>query len=176
MKRLLTKPLTILRSRKPRLTTREADIQARVPLVDAARGMFKGDPGPKGPWIGQQYHYRSPLPVRKLLTGETDFCGLRLDRMVFVGPLAEVVKGKGQRWLVKCDCGIYETRKLNAMKGVYENGKLLGGKLRTDRQACSSCLHTQYLQRLDYFNRHGRWQPDTPVYIAELWRTLPVAD
>jgi len=140
---------------KERLTADPAEIMARTPLLQALRQMEPAWEGERGPWLGRTYHAPTPLPVRPPIEGERDFTGLRFDRLTVIGHVDEPGRKNGARWLVRCDCGTYETRRTPA----------LAGRMRADRASCQRCDYLLHLKKREFFDRHGRWPEDQPVKV-----------
>lgn len=144
---------TILAPRA-RLTAAPDEILARAPLRQAAEQMRPAEAGEKGPWLGSAYHSRSPLPTRPQVHPYPDFAGIRIDRLTVVGLVDEPAGKCSARWLVRCDCGLYETRR----------GAGLAGRMRTDRARCRRCDYLLHLQHQAHFDRHGRWPVERPEF------------
>jgi hypothetical protein len=155
---------------RARLTAAPDEILTRRPMLQAVDQMDSGWQAERGPKI-LGYHDRAPLPVkRQLAAGQRDFTGVRVGRFTVVGPVDERASGRGARWLVRCDCGIHETRRTRS----------LAGRMRTDRAMCQTCDYVVHLRRQAYFDRHGRWPADDyghdglPFDLAAKAATLPV--
>lgn len=139
---------------RARLTAAPEEILTRRPLLQALDQMDSGWQAERGPRL-QGYHSRAPLPLRTDLGyGQRDLTGLKVDRLTVVGlaqfPTDRDGAGQGARWLVRCLCGIYETRRAAG----------LCGRMRTDRAMCQACDYVVHLRRRQYFDRHGRWPAD----------------
>lgn len=76
----------------------------------------------------------TPLPVRKPSKG-TDLSGKRCNRLVVQGLYA--VEGKSNRWVVRCDCGAYETRRATSLNNPAYAATAM----------CSHCDHLEQLRR-----------------------------
>ena len=72
--------------------------------------------------------------------GPQHLVGVRFGYFEVIGLYA---KKKG-RWVVRCDCGKYETRTAKAIKNPKNSG---------DR--CHMCRHLEKLKRLDEYRRKG---------------------
>jgi hypothetical protein len=67
-----------------------------------------------------QYHSDKPLPT-KYFTGkpQDDLTGKKIGRLTAIGFLGKKGSDNNKKdgiWLVKCDCGCYETRKSKSLK------------------------------------------------------------
>ena len=91
---------------------------------------------------------KSPAP------GQPDHTGKRHGRFRVMGVLDAPQRGRkgGAAWVVRCDCGAFETRRNKCLATPPpEDGDHLSAIM------CSACVSAAKLKRLDYFNRHGRW-------------------
>lgn len=148
-------PVTI----KTRLTVQEHEILTRAPLAQAFDQMRPGDMREQGPWLGSAYHSRAPLPVKtQLAFGQRDYTGVRIDRLTVIGAVDEAKRKFGPRWLVRCDCGIYETRQVSALRG----------RMRGDVARCQRCGYLLKIQRQAHFDRTGRWPTEAPEPLGDL--------
>lgn len=161
-----------------RWTAQPHEILGRRPLQQAVDQMEPGEAGERGPWL-KGYHSRDPIPTTTHLGhGERDLTGLRVDRLVVRGRIDAVTPNErrsarslGARWLVRCDCGIYETRRAPSLKG----------RMRTDRAMCQRCDYVLHLRRQAHFDRNGRWPAEDygreslpTLNLPALVDTLPV--
>lgn len=88
-----------------------------------------------------------PIATRPLTKAEigqacfVDLTGARAGRFTVIG----VARDFSARWVVRCDCGTYSTRKAKAIKNA-ENTQ--------DR--CEHCRHLAFLKRNEQWRRSGR--------------------
>lgn len=91
----------------------------------------------------QQAHWSAPPPTIPVLKGQ-DLTGKRVGRLTVVGKHSSN-KSKGAIWLVRCDCGDYETRSSKSINNPENHG---------DR--CVYCRNLTYLKAKDILRRTGR--------------------
>lgn len=122
------------------------DIHARVPVDRlSARVIAQGvhfEPEKQVTANDSETPHRIVTDLRHLLQQPwfEDLTGRRVGRFTVIG-LAADFKG---RWVVRCDCGTYSTRRAKAIRNP-ENGQ--------DR--CEHCRHLAYLKRSDYRQQTG---------------------
>ncbi len=123
--------------------------------VNALAGRVTG----KGESFQQSYHIQRPHSKTKLPVGQysgdsdNDISGLRKNRLVAVGPLLhQRNKAENLDWVVRCDCGYYETRTLYAWKDSAnpkdcclkcERGQTMARKEKPSK-CCDSCRFWAY--------------------------------
>jgi len=84
-------------------------------------------------------------PLLREPTGEDrDLIGFRWGRLIALGYLAE---DPGKLWVVRCDCGRYETRRNKSLKRA------------SPVDCCQQCGHVAHLKRQSFRDRHGKWPP-----------------
>ncbi|MGO7044368.1 hypothetical protein ACCT07_02855 [Rhizobium johnstonii] len=92
-------------------------------------------------------HSADPLAVRRPTENElsrpdyVDLTGSRLGRLMVMGVAAEIT-GNGQKWVVRCVCGSYETRKARYIKAC-----VAGNNPGSSEPMCDACSYTRRLQR-----------------------------
>ncbi|TAY66532.1 hypothetical protein ELG88_09665 [Rhizobium leguminosarum] len=92
-------------------------------------------------------HSADPLAVRRPTENElsrpdyVDLTGSRLGRLMVMGVAAEIT-GNGQKWVVRCVCGSYETRKARYIKAC-----VAGNNPGSSEPMCDACAYTRRLQR-----------------------------
>lgn len=128
------------------------DFDAVAPLMPfdttagrvAARGeSFEWQP------TNNHIHSADPIahrqPIREELANPEfiNLTGTRTGRLTVLGVAAEMPSnGNGQRWVVRCVCGAYETRKAKSIK------KFLAGEWEADHEPmCGWCCNNRRLQR-----------------------------
>ncbi len=84
---------------------------------------------------------RNPNSSEKASDNFTDLTGVKYGRFTVIGISAE----HHGKWVVRCVCGVYTTRKTKAIKNKNNN---------LDR--CEACRHAMFLKREEYFRRTGR--------------------
>lgn len=115
----------------------------------AARVTGKGTPDIDYSATDGQYHSHTPLPLGKPDRSQpqfVDYTGRRRGRLVVVG----YVGGKGgnsggARWLVQCECSMYEVRRSNALRNANMD------------DMCRRCAVLRHNNRQAHFDKHGRW-------------------
>lgn len=90
-------------------------------------------------------HWTAPQPLRPVPWNCPDLTGKKLGRLTVVGLLDGSRHAKGARWLVRCTCGDYESRRSKALTNPKNAG---------DR--CDVCRHKVYLQREQVYLRTGK--------------------
>lgn len=88
---------------------------------------------------------REPNPCERGNSSFTDLTGYKFGRFTVVGLCKHAIPAK---WVVRCVCGAYSTRKAKAIKNP--NNSL-------DR--CEHCRHLAHLKRTEFFLRTGRDVP-----------------
>ena len=95
-----------------------------------------------------------PLPIRAANYSEknnsawADLTGRKVGRLTVLGiyAIAAVGKNKKQAWVVRCQCGRYETRTARAIRNP-ENKE----------DYCEMCYHLRCVKKSEEFRRTGRW-------------------
>lgn len=88
-----------------------------------------------------------PIATRLLTKAELrqscfiDLAGARVGRFTVIGAARDF----SGRWVVRCDCGTYSTRKTKAIK----NSKNI-------QDRCEHCRHLAFLKRNEQWRRSGR--------------------
>lgn len=78
------------------------------------------------------------------------FVGIKFGRLTVVGLYAgEVSKKEGARWVVRCACGAYETRRAKAIRNPINA-----------HDRCSHCEYLERLRRREVHSRSGKWPED----------------
>ncbi|MGR9476989.1 hypothetical protein [Rhizobium leguminosarum] len=131
------------------------DMDAVAPLYpsDKVAGRVAGR-GEHFEWSSNQatkIHSTDPLAVRRPTETElsrpdyTDLTGAKIGRLTVMGVAAEII-GNGQKWVVRCVCGSYETRKARYIKAC-----VAGNNPGSSEPMCDACGYTRKLQ-LGYHN------------------------
>ena len=81
-----------------------------------------------------------PLPTIPNPSSVHDLSGHKFGRFVVTGWFAG-----GGKWVVKCNCGIYTTRKTKAV--TNPNNK---------QDRCERCRHLAFLRREEHWRIHGK--------------------
>ena len=121
------------------------DIAGRVPVDTLAAIVTQ--PGPE--WVPRkkisQAHWEACPSMSDPPSDVKDWRGAKLGRFVVVGFWSRGRKGGMSRWVVRCVCGRYETRRAWSIR-------------RPDpKDCCQYCRHLEHLKREDYHRQHGRW-------------------
>lgn len=127
------------------------DMDAVAPLLpgDKVAGRVAAR-GEHFEWSSNQatkIHSADPLAVRRPTENElsrpdyVDLTGARLGRLMVMGVAAEIT-GNGQKWVVRCVCGSYETRKARYIKAC-----VAGNNPGSSEPMCDACAYTGRLQR-----------------------------
>lgn len=116
----------------------------------AARVTSKGTPDIDYSVVYGQYHSHAPLPLRKLNRSQpqfVDYTGRRRGRIVVIGYVGGKASGdsSGARWLVQCECSMYEVRRSKALRNANMD------------DMCRRCYVLRHNKRQAYFDKHGRW-------------------
>lgn len=129
------------------------DLHARVPVnTTTSRVMSKGTHyQPKDTILSACSDL--PIPTRpipeaaKITPSWRDFTGFRFGTLVVVGLAAakEGGAGGGCKWVCRCVCGRYTTRKTRVVKVADPN------------DCCSHCHHIETLRRQATFAATGVW-------------------
>lgn len=109
----------------------------------AARGeRFEWAPSPGNSHSADPITYRAPNREERIMPQFIDLTGKRTGRLTVLGVAAEIPSnGNGQRWVVRCVCGAYETRKAKSIK------KFMAGEWTGDRPPmCGWCENTNRLR------------------------------
>jgi len=86
-------------------------------------------------------HWDAQPPIRKPPICAPNLVGIKFGRFVVLGMSADIAGS----WIVRCDCGDYETRKAKAIRNPNNFG---------DR--CTKCRNVAF-ERKDYeFKKYGR--------------------
>ena len=103
-----------------------------------------------------QVHSDAPMVCKPVPRDVQDFTRTRRGRLTVWGYLDKATtKGHGPLWLVRCDCGQYETRRAKAFRGTNA----------TQPDGCQQCRQLAYLRRAEHFRRTGR-----DLTLEEMWR------
>lgn len=94
-----------------------------------------------------QDHWSVPPPMRPPSPDTPKLVGVRFGQLTVMGRH----RHKSGYWVVRCDCGSYETRRTKSVLNPA-NG--------ADR--CDECRHLAYLRRHDEFRRTGK-NLDSPI-------------
>ncbi|MEQ1407755.1 hypothetical protein ABK249_22810 [Neorhizobium sp. Rsf11] len=132
------------------------DFDAVAPLLPsdkvAGRVAARGEHFDWKPDLPTTVHSSVPLATRRPTAHElcqphyTDLTGKRIGRLTVMGVAAEIT-GNGQKWVVRCVCGAYETRKARSIKSW------LVGEWKGDHEPmCDCCGYTRRLQ-MGKFNK-----------------------
>lgn len=108
----------------------------------AAKSFFKGDKWIPDKKITQLHFINRPLTIPIPSEATQNLIGIKFGRLTVDG-LYE--KGK---WLVRCECGAYETRRPKAIKNPKNN-----------IDCCNFCRHKAYLKRDEFYRRNGYNRP-----------------
>jgi hypothetical protein len=91
-------------------------------------------------------HWDAPPETIRIPWKLESLVGLKVGRLVVTGLLdAKNLKGKGAKWLCRCLCGNYTSRRAKALKNPANDG---------DR--CDLCRHNVFLQREQFYLRNGK--------------------
>lgn len=134
-----------------RLTARHDEIATRAPLLQAARQMEAGWDAERGPSPSRWYWLDCP-DLRPVTSNDPQLVGHRWGRLVVIGMLKKWRSGSSASWVVRCDCGMYETRSARAIRRA----------LNPD-EGCTRCGYVWHLKRQAYFDRTGAWPADFPA-------------
>lgn len=150
-----------------RLTARPDEIQTRAPLKAAAMQMQPGD-GADLNYPASAWYFDTCPRTKRPKSNEEDYTGRVHGRMTVIGLLDKgghfSGKWNASSWVVRCACGLYETRRPR----VAREGKKDGGE-----DMCHRCRYIFHLGRAkkaklkrrlcreearnSYFQKHGRW-------------------
>jgi hypothetical protein len=85
-----------------------------------------------------------PIPTRSKLPHnlENDLSGYRFGRFIVIGFASGGLKGS---WVVRCDCGVYSTRKTRAVLNPLNT-----------QDRCEHCRHLAFLKREEAYRRTGK--------------------
>jgi len=122
------------------------DIHSRAPVdKQAARVVFFGgehwDHKKKITCISQA----TPLQIKRVRPNEPDLTGIKFGRFVVLGALAQKAGANGRAWVVRCECGTYETRRAKAIRNP--NNAL-------DR--CQHCRELAHVKRSYIHDKTGK--------------------
>lgn len=132
-----------------RPVVRPEEIQTRRPMLAASLQMQRGWDSAKGPRTSRWFWDIKP-DTRKIPNGMLDLTGVRSGRMVCVGLAPEKRGGNKAAWIVRCDCGMYESRTAKALRSEQYSW----------RNMCTQCGYTFNLRRKAYKADSGRWPTD----------------
>lgn len=110
----------------------------------AARGeSFEWSPSPGNIHSTDPIAHRPPIREEQANPEFINLTGARTGRLTVLGVAAEIPSnGNGQRWVVRCVCGAYETRKAKSIKAA------LSGDWKADHEPmCGWCCNNRRLQR-----------------------------
>lgn len=125
---------------------RPEEIQTRRPMLAAALQMQPGWDGAKGPRPSRWFWDAKP-ETRDVPSNGPNLTGLRHGRLVCMG-LAPKKKGSNNAaWIVRCDCGRFETRTAKALRNEAEAWQSM----------CEQCHYAYHLRRKAFHNANGRW-------------------
>lgn len=99
-------------------------------------------------------HWDAPPVCQPLPSGVENLRGRRVGRLVVVSYYGS---DNGSRWLVRCACGAYETRRT---KSVLNPPAI--------EAVCSECDRLRHLQDLEHALRTGKWPSGHPVDEKQL--------
>ena len=103
-----------------------------------------------------QAHSDAPFICKPTPLGVKDLTRVRRGRLTVWGYLGPGThKGHGTLWLVRCDCGQYETRRAHSFQERRLNIP----------DGCQQCAQLAFLRRREHFYRTGR-----DISDAEAWR------
>lgn len=127
------------------------DFDSVAPLMPsdkvAGRVSSKGEHFDFAPTHPGKVHSAEPLLTRRPTEAEltlptyTDLTGIKIGRLSVLGVAAEIT-GNGQKWVVRCVCGLYETRKAKYIKACAS-----GNNPGDTEPMCDCCSYTRRLQR-----------------------------
>lgn len=124
------------------------DIYSRVPVdrVAARVVMFSGEhfePKKKVLTDDQGTPHEIKIITRSMRMNPSfkDHTGSRFGRFTVLG----LSKIRGGSWVVRCNCGVYSTRKARAITNC-----------RNTQDRCDHCRHLAFLQRSEYHRRTGK--------------------
>lgn len=114
----------------------------------AARVTGKGTPDIDYSATDSQYHSHAPLPLGKPDRSQpqfVDYTGRRRGRMRVIGYVRAGPNDSGARWLVQCECSMYELRRSRALRNANQD------------DMCRRCNAIRMGQKQAHFDKHGRW-------------------
>jgi len=138
-----------------RLTARPDEIQTRAPLRQAALQMTAGEPESCSPLLRNIFSWDGPPRMKRVPHGCPDYTGQRRGRLVVKGLLdkSELGGSKKASWVVRCDCGMWETRTSKAIREANEPD-----------DCCVHCRtiaqRKRHQEHSHFFAVHGRWPSD----------------
>lgn len=88
----------------------------------------------------------APLPVSRIESDyqNLDLRGVRYGRFLVLGLASGMRDAMGAKWVVRCQCGKYETRRARAIRNP-----------KNCHDACAFCHHDQELRFAQMVQRHG---------------------
>lgn len=141
-----------------RLTARPNEIITRKPLMQASCQMQKGDPQSCSPKLRSILSWDGAPKMKPVPKNTPDITGKRSGSLVVKGLLDKSGFGNGNAkasWVVRCDCGMWETRTYKAIT--------------SGRETHDCCVHCRTvvqrkreLERRRFFALNGYW-PDGSV-------------
>ena len=86
-----------------------------------------------------------PIPTIKVPRAVKDYTGAKSGELTVVGlRRIKTNRNKVKVWVVRCSCGVYETRVTHSLRNINNN-----------EDCCVKCRQTKYLRRTEYYNRTG---------------------
>lgn len=99
-------------------------------------------------------HWDAPQPTLKVPHGCPDLTGKKVGKLTVLGYLGGGTNGGNKsRWLVRCLCGQYESRR----------GKAINNPANTI-DCCQVCRHTLFLKRESAYLATGKDKPITEYF------------
>ena len=130
----------------------QVDFDTVAPLMPfdktAGRVVARGEHFEWKPPLSTKIHSADPIPTRRPTAAEltlpsfVNLAGIRFGRLSVLGIATEIPsKGNGQRWVVRCVCGAYETRRAKYIKAC-----VAGQNPGEHEPMCDWCANTRRLQ------------------------------
>ncbi|CAD7023223.1 hypothetical protein REJC140_00134 [Pseudorhizobium endolithicum] len=138
------------------MSYRQVDFDAVAPLMPfdktasqvAGKGEhFHWEPPENSNYSADPIPFRRPSREELIKPSFVDLTGKKIGRFTVMGVASEIPSnGNGQRWVVRCQCSAYETRKAKVIKAHLD-----GTSRSEEPPMCCCCSYTRKLQ-LGYHN------------------------
>ncbi len=140
-------------------TTNFDAIATSAPLDKTASVVRDGSGDHYDPEAKQQEHWLTCPPIAPAPHNAPDLTGQIIGRLTVKGYYA-IANGKGARWVVRCTCGGYETRRTKAITKPGLND--------CHEPMCCKCGRFEAMKRNAKAAIKGRWEDGRPVQIVGL--------
>ena len=137
-----------------RLTVRPNEILTHTPMLQAVEQMRNGDEAEVGPRPARWF-FDGPPKMKPVPPDAPNLVGQKWGRVTVIGLLDKrgfSGSNDGASWVIRCSCGMYETRKAKAIRN----------KTNPD-EGCTRCSYAATMEhrnkRRDWFDKYGE-QPD----------------